>query len=197
MKKILTLAVVIVVFLMMPFVSSAQRVAITDDELSAVSAGTIFYESITVTYSDPITIPGSSAHLASTVTNFQDFWGHKVENADAWFGITDISVNNATFQRHGTITQGCIYTNDPSEMPYVPSMSKIQVIVDVSVSSSDMGLSQTLKLGTSSDLTTWSDGAHGGTRLADQVLGQTYTGGISASVNGSLTIYAQNRPWTP
>jgi hypothetical protein len=200
MKKILASAVLIAVFLIMPSISSAQRVAFTDDELSAVSAGTIFNESVTVTYSDSITIPGSSTHLASTVTNFQDFWGHKVD-ANAYFGITDISVNDATFQRSGSITQGCTYTNNPSDpnpgihTPWsnIPSLSMIRVSVDVSVSSSDVGLNQTLKLGTRSDLTTW----NGSTRLPDQVLGQTYTGGISATVHAELAIYAQNRPWTP
>jgi len=187
MKKILASVVLVAAFLIMPSVSLAQRVAISDDELNTVSAGTIFSESVTVTYTGSVTIPGSSTHLSSTVTNFQDFWGHKVDS-NAWFGITDISVNDATFQRSGTITQGCIYTDDPTEMPDVPSMSKIQVAVHVSVSSSDMGLNQTLKLGTKSDLTTWT--SDGNTRLPDQVLGQTYTGGISATVNGELSIWA-------
>ena len=123
MKKILVLAVVIAAFLIMPAVSSAQRVAIADSELSAISAQ---YGSVTVSYADPITIKG--ANLSPNITNFQDFWGNKVD-ANAYYGITDISVSDATFQRSGSITI------DVTSLPHTdgvkqPTYYKMNVKID-------------------------------------------------------------------
>jgi hypothetical protein len=181
MKKILALAVVIAAFLIMPSVSSAQRIAIADSELSAISAQ---YSAVTATWSDPITIKGTN--LSPTITNFSDFWGNKVD-ANAYFGITDISVTDCTFQRNGSVTLE-VFPLPHSDDVKQPTYYKMKVDIDLSVSSSDMGLNQTIKLGTRSDLTTWS----GTTKLPDQVLGQSYTGGISATIKGSLSIYARN-----
>lgn len=182
MKKILALAVVIAAFLIMPSVSSAQRIAIADSELSAISAQ---YAPVTSTWSGPIAIKGTN-DLATNSTNFSDFWGNKVD-ANAYFGITDISTSDCTFQRNGSVTLE-VFPLPHSDDVKQPTYYKMKVDIDLSVSSSDMGLNQTIKLGTRSDLTTWS----GTTKLPDQVLGQSYTGGISATIKGSLSIYARN-----
>jgi len=193
MKRILAVAVIIATFVIMPSVSSAQKVAIADSELSAISAQ---YGSaiVTVTFTDPIQIAGTN-NLATTSTNFADFWGNKV-TTDAYFGMTDAYVTDALFYRSGSISEQ-IFTLDPSDpyySQYPTTRYRMQVTIDnLSIRSTDVGFGMTIKLGTRSDLTTWSNGV----QLPDQVLGLTYTGGVAATVNGSLNIYARNTTWTP
>jgi hypothetical protein len=99
--------------------------------------------------------------------------------------MADVNVNAALVAHSGSITESVSDTDDPS----IPSRVKMNVTInDLVIASPDMGLSMTLKLGTKSDLTTW----NGTTQLPDQVLGLSYTGGISATINGGLTIYAHN-----
>lgn len=188
MKKILAVAVLIATLMIMPSVSSAQKVSIADNELDGISAQ---YGSVTVTFTDPIAIKANN-NLATTSTNFNDFWGNRI-TTDAYFGMTDAYVTDAVFYRHGSITLSVdsLPCTDPL---YPTTMYKQNVRIDnLSVSSSDVGLGMTIKLGTRSDLTTWSNGV----QLPDQVLGSLYTGGIALTVNGSLSVYARNTTWTP
>jgi hypothetical protein len=188
MKKILTAAVLIATFLIMPSVSSAQKVAIADSELNAISAQ---YAPVTVTFTDPIAVPGNN-HLATTSTNFIDFWNNRV-TTDAYFGMTDAYITDALFFRSGSITTQA-FDIDPTDPRYPTTQYKIQVTINnLSISSSDMGFGMTLKLGTRADLTTW----NGSTQMPDQVLGLNYTGGIAATVNGALSVYARNTTFIP
>lgn len=188
MKKILTAAVLIATFLIMPSVSSAQKVAIADNDLNSISAQ---YGSVTVTYDDSIAIQANN-NLATTAVNFSDFWGNKI-TTNAYFGMTDYYVTDAVFYRHGSITLS-VTTLPVTDPLYPTTMYKQNVTIDnLTVSSSDVGIGMTVKLGTRSDLTTWS----GGVQQKDQVLGQIYIGGISATVNGSLSVYASTRTWNP
>jgi hypothetical protein len=189
MKKILALAVILAAFVIFPSVSSAQKIAIADSELSAISGQ---YGSspdsaiVTVTFTDPIAIKGTN--LTATSTNFSDFWGNEVDS-NAYFGMTDISINDCTFNRSGSVSEQALTV--PILDPLYPTTRyKLKVTIsNLSLSSHDMGVNQTVKLGTTRALTT-----PGGT---EQILGQSYTGGISATVNGSLQIYARNTTWNP
>ena len=113
--------------------------------------------------------------------------------------MTDAYVTDALFYRSGTIREQ-VFTLDPSDpyySQYPTTRYRMQVSIEnLSVRSDNVGFGMTIKLGTRSDLTTWSSPT-GGVQMPDQVLGLTYTSGVAATVNGSLNIYARNTTWNP
>lgn len=191
MKKIFVLAVFFS-FLILPPGCLAQTVAVADGDLGAIYAQT---GTIIVTLEN-ITL--QTVNLNPLVTNFSDFWipdtPEKVLTGDAFFGLTDAVLIGGLVERSGSIEIQVVTDHDPPtpddhfDYTDVPSRCRlIAQIHDLRINA-HIGFEATVKLGTRSDLTTWS----GTTQLPDQILGRTYTAGISATINGGAQVYARN-----
>jgi len=185
MKKILGLVIVLVVFFLVPSFASAKT-SIPDNDLGDVVAQ---YGSITITFDD-ITIKSRS--LVTTSTDGLHFWSydpnnlnngyHPKDTGDAFFGIADVYLTGGLVERSGSMTVEVVYTSDIN----IKSHCKLNATLnDQRVYSSALAIEATVKLGTTPDL------------AGDQILGRVYSKGIGSTVNGSLTVYAHNTPWTP
>ncbi|PKN52187.1 MAG: hypothetical protein CVU55_07830 [Deltaproteobacteria bacterium HGW-Deltaproteobacteria-13] len=191
MKKIFVLAVFFS-FLILPPGCFAQRVVVADNDLGAIYAQT---GAIIVTFEN-ITL--QSVNLKPLVTNFSDFWipdgPEKVLTGDAFFGLTDAVLIGGLVERSGTLKIQVFTDHDPPnpddhfDYTEVPSRCRLVAEIHDLRINANIGFEATVKLGTKSDLTTWSST---GIQLPDQILGRTYTAGVSATINGTAQVYAR------
>jgi hypothetical protein len=203
MKKILILAV-ITAFFIMPSMSFAQSVIVSDVDLGSIFATE---GSITVTFSD-ITI--GSLHTKSVSTDGWNYWDPKhdypsphIHNAPGFFDGTpennpqqnpgfdganiigyfgyDIDLTGGLVERSGSITLEVtdIAPTDPFYSD-VKSGCKLNVRINSLSINAHIGLDTTMRVGVSSDFSG-----------PGMVLLHHYIEAIAGTASGSLSIYAR------
>ena len=196
MKRILA-TVIMSVFLIMPSLCSAAKQVITDGDLDTISAQ---IGSITIDFKD---IYIKDKQLKSISTDGWNYWdpdhGYAdphINNTDSYFntepqknvgfgeynqpgyiGYRDVYITGGLIKRSGSMTIEVFPTMDPNIKSYILKAT----LNNQSFDTGNIQIGAVVKMGKNNDL---SD---------DQpALGRTLTQGVSATSNGTLTVYAHN-----
>ncbi|MCX5850230.1 MAG: hypothetical protein NTW65_12385, partial [Deltaproteobacteria bacterium] len=101
----------------------------------------------------------------------------------------DVYLTGGLVKRSGSVTLECFNSkNDPTAFDYtnVSSLSRLSVEINsMTIDTGSVSIDAAIKLGTTPDL------------AGNQYLGHTHTSGVSATTNGSLSVYAHNNTIAP
>jgi hypothetical protein len=200
MRKVLA-SIIIAAFLFVPSLSSAKSIAISDSDLGAIAAQS---GSITITF-DNITL--NDKQLKTNSTDLADFWNpnwnngkcdagklchadyYALDNPDyennynpsdittkGYFGYSDVYLTGGLVERSGSMTLEVVSTTESQ------SLSKVNTTIHNLSIKAHIGVGATIKLSaTNSDFAS-----------SSQILGRVYAAGISATTNGSVSVYARS-----
>jgi hypothetical protein len=199
MKRILKF-ISIITFLIIPIQSFAVTTSISDSDLDGIAAqagsitvriGQVIVESQNLknistdgwNYWDPdhnLTDPhpnNAAGYFDGTSeTNPQKYPGAGAYNQAGYVGYDEVYMTGGTIIHSGSMTLEVVSTSDPN----VKSGSKMDVVMNNNSVYAPISVEAVIKLSPSPDL------------AGGQSLGRVYTGGISSTTNGHLTVYAHN-----
>lgn len=203
MKRILKF-ISIIAFLIIPIESFAVTTSISDSDLDGIAAqagsitvriGQVVIESqalknistdgwnywdsdhdITNHLKDPHPNNAAGYFDGTSETNPQKHPGAAGYNQIGYIGYDEVHMTGGTIIHSGSMTLEVVSTTDPN----VKNGCKLDVVMNNNTVYAPIAVEAVIKLGTSPDL------------AGGQSLGRTYTGGISSTTNGHLTVYAHN-----